>query len=139
MRMIMTHRLSIITRARPFIALGGATVLLLNGCAGKDGGGPTAPTPTPPSVSNPEGSPVLALDDAVNRIAPELGACSAAVTTELNSLRGKMSPFVTATRADLARARSTLATCTGASIEADRDAAGFALDVVGDVLTAVGR
>lgn len=112
-------------------------LVLLSACGGKDsGGGITNP---PPNTNNPEGAPVLALDDAVQRIAPELGACSAAVGTELNSLRGKMYPFVTATRADVTRARSVLATCSGAAYEADRDAAGFALDVVGDVLTAVGR
>lgn len=111
--------------------------LLLNACSSKDeAGGITNP---PPGTSNPEGSVVLALDDAVDRIAPALGACSATIITELNSLRGRMSPFVTATRTDVTRARATLASCTGDAIEADRDAVGFALDVVGDVLTAVGR
>lgn len=109
--------------------------LSLAGC----GGGSDTPGVTPPPVNGPPSTAVAAIDDAFERIAPTLGACSARVTADLASLRSRMSPFLNATPTNVETVRAALATCSDAGVEADRDAVSLALDVATDVLAAAGR
>jgi hypothetical protein len=110
--------------------------LALAGCGGGDTPGVTPPLPP---VNGPPSTAVAALDDAFDRIAPTLGGCSARVTSELTTLRTRMSPFLNATRADVDAVRTALAACSDAGVEADRDVVLLALDVATDVLAAAGR
>ena len=68
----------------------------------------------------------------------DTGGCSARITTEVATLRSRMSPFLSATRANVEIVRTALAASIAVGVEADHDAVSLGLDVAIDVLTAAG-